>query len=130
MPAPYSCDLRDRVINHYDKHKNINKTMEEFNVCYSTIYDWIKLKKETGSLNPKVGYQKGYGHKIPNLSVLEDLVNDNSSLTLLEISEKLGNNISIMTVSRGLKKLNLTNKKKHMGIKKEMKQSEKYSKQK
>ena len=126
MPVAYSYDLRCRTIAHYKKYKDIKKTMDEFKVCYSTIYDWIKLKQKTGDLKPKSGYQKGHSHKISDLSVLNNLISDNSSLTLSEMVEKLGNNMSIMTISRSLKKLNLTNKKKHMAIKSEMKKNVKY----
>ncbi len=114
MPSPYSYDLRCRVIVHYKKYKKLDNTSKTFNISRLTIYNWIKLKRETGSLMYKVGYQKGHSHKITDLSVLNNLANKHSGLTLLEISEKLEDKMSIMTICRGLKKLNLTNKKKHM----------------
>jgi transposase len=129
MPAPYSYDLRCRVIDHYEKHKKIELTREVFNISRSIIYDWIKLKKETGDVRATEGYQQGYGHKINDLSYLSNLVQTNSGLTLTGIVEKLGNNMSIMTVSRALKKLNITRKKRHTVIKNVMSKNAKTSQQ-
>ncbi|WP_425362686.1 IS630 transposase-related protein [Candidatus Tisiphia endosymbiont of Hybos culiciformis] len=46
-------------------------------------------------------------------------------LQVYEIAKELDNVASIMTISRALKKLNITRKKRHMRIKKEMKESDK-----
>ncbi|WP_341747473.1 MULTISPECIES: IS630 transposase-related protein [unclassified Candidatus Tisiphia] len=125
MPLPYSYDLRSRVIEHYEKHKKIAFTCETFKISRSMLYVWIRLKKQTGDIKAKEGYQKGYGHKIPDLLAFGNLIKEDNSLTLTEIAKKLDNTVSIMTISRALKKLNITRKKRHMRIKKEMKESDK-----
>ncbi|WP_425362710.1 IS630 transposase-related protein [Candidatus Tisiphia endosymbiont of Hybos culiciformis] len=86
MASPYSYDLRSRVIEHYEKYKKVALTCETFKISRSIIYDWIRLKKQTGDIKSKEGYQKGYGHKIPDLSELRHLVEKGNSLTLTEIA--------------------------------------------
>ncbi|OZG32152.1 transposase [Rickettsia endosymbiont of Culicoides newsteadi] len=127
MATAYSYDLRSRVIEHYEKYKKIALTCETFKISRSIIYDWIRLKKETGDIKAKEGYQKGYGHKIPDILAFRRLVEEGSSLTLTEIARELDNVVSIMTISRALKKLNITQKKRHILIKKETKESDKIS---
>ncbi|WP_367364002.1 IS630 family transposase [Candidatus Tisiphia endosymbiont of Nedyus quadrimaculatus] len=111
MPSPYSYDLRSRVIEHYEKHKKIAFTCETFKISRSMLYVWIRLKKQTGDIKAKEGYQKGYGHKIPDLLAFGNLIKEDNSLTLTEIAKKLDNTVSIMTISRALKKLNISKKK-------------------
>ena len=125
MPSPYSYDLRSRVIEQYEKYKKIALTCETFKIIRTIIYDWIRLNEQTGDIKAKEGYQKGYGHKIPDLAAFGNLIKADNALTLTEIAKKLDNTVSIMTISRALKKLNITRKKRHTHIKKEMKESDK-----
>ena len=59
MPSPYSCDLRCRVMEYYDQYKNIDLTYKTFKISRSIVYDWIKLKKETGDIKPRVNHHIG-----------------------------------------------------------------------
>ncbi|WP_375318796.1 IS630 family transposase [Candidatus Tisiphia endosymbiont of Oplodontha viridula] len=111
MASPYSYDLRSRVIEHYEKYKKIALTCETFKISRTIIYDWIRLKEQTGDIKAKEGYQKGYGHKIPDLAAFGNVIKEDNSLTLTEIAKKLDNTVSIMTISRALKKLNISKKK-------------------
>lgn len=117
MPAPYSPDLRKRVMKHFERYGSATLTSQVFNISRSIIYDWKKLKKESGDIKPKDGYQKGYGHKIDDLKKFKKIVEENSGLTLAAIVKKYGIEMSLMTCSRALKKLNMTRKKRPMGLK-------------
>lgn len=121
MPVPYSYDRRKRVIKHYELHSGATLTSQVFHISRSIIYDWKKLKDETGDVKPKANYQRGHGHKIENIDKFRELVKANSGLTLEKMAEKSGINMSIMTCSRALKKLNSTRKKRPMGLKNERK---------
>ena len=46
----YETKFRERVISYVEMGNTITKTSELFSVTRRTIYYWIKLKKETGSL--------------------------------------------------------------------------------
>ena len=127
MPASYSVDLRKKVMEHVKQYGSITLTSKIFKISRSVIYDWKRLKKESGKLLAKTGYQNGHHHKIKDLKKFKKIVEDNSGLTLAAIVKKSGIDMSIMTCSRAMKKLNITRKKRPMDLKKEMNKKEKYS---
>ena len=124
MPSPYSLDLRKRIMAHYEQHRSPKLTSEVFNISISIIYDWKRLKEATGDIKAKEGYQKGYGHKIEP-EKFKKIVELNPGLTLEALVKKSGVKMSIMTCSRGLKKLNITRKKRPMDLKNETKKKDK-----
>lgn len=126
MPAPYSVDLRKRVMEHLKRHGTPTLTSKVFNICRSIIYDWKKLKQKTGSIKAKEGYQKGYGHKV-ELKTFKKVIESNSGLTLTGLVKKSGIEMSIMTCSRALKKMNVTRKKRPLVLKNETKKKDKFS---
>lgn len=111
MPSPYSYDLRERVMAHYERYGSATKTSEVFNISRSIIYDWKKLKAKTGTVKAKEGYQKGHSHKVQDLKHFKACIGQTTDLTLAGIVKKSGIRMSIMTCSRILKKLNITRKK-------------------
>jgi transposase len=115
MSASYSNDLRIRVLEAIHKGSKIKVVSEMFNVCTKTIYNWRQLQKTTGSCEPKTGYQKGYGHKIPDLKVFKEYVEQNPNQVLGEMAESLGN-MSSTTVHRALKKIGFTRKKNQLRV--------------
>ena len=50
----YSADLRNKALNYYEQCKNISQTAATFNLSRNTLYLWIHLKKQTGSLKHQV----------------------------------------------------------------------------
>ena len=46
----YSIDFRQKALDHYEQHGNISQTARTFRITNRTLYQWIALKKETGSL--------------------------------------------------------------------------------
>jgi transposase len=127
MPSPYSYDLRKRVMKHYERYGSATLTSEVFNISRSIIYDWKDLKQKTGDLKAKEGYQNGHGHKIGNLKQFEQCVKQNSGLTLEGIIKKSGIDMSTMTCSRAMKKLDITRKKRPMDSKNVTKKKDNYS---
>ncbi len=117
MPSPYSYDLRKRVINHYEAHGSATLTSKLFNISRSIIYDWQRLKQATGDVKDKEGYQNGHSHKIQNLERFKACIGENTDLTLEQMVKKSGIDMSVMTCSRALKKLNMTRKKRPMDTK-------------
>lgn len=127
MPSPYSYDLRKRVVKHYEQHQSATLTSQVFNISRSIIYDWKKLKDETGDVKPKENYQRGHGHKIKDLEQFKEIVKANAGLTLEKIVQRSGIEMSLMTCSRALKKLSITRKKRPMDLKSEMKKKGRHS---
>jgi transposase len=59
MGAPYSLDLRKRVVAAIKGGMSRNQAAKQFGIAISTSINWAKLEKETGSIRPG---QMG-GHK-------------------------------------------------------------------
>jgi transposase len=111
MPSPYSKDLRQRVMAHYERHGSATLTSQVFNISRSIIYDWKKLKQDTGDIQAKTGYQHGHSHKITDLAAFKARIGDSTGLTLKQMIQQSGIAMSQMTCSRTLKRLGMTRKK-------------------
>jgi len=59
MGKPYSMDLRTRLVAAVEGGSSRNEVARRFNVAISTAVNWVRRKKETGSVAPG---QMG-GHK-------------------------------------------------------------------
>jgi len=53
----YEKDYRKRILNFYYENGK-TKTLFQFNISSSTLYRWIKLKKETGNLSSRTRKRK------------------------------------------------------------------------
>jgi transposase len=115
MASSYSNDLRIRVLNAINEGNKIKIVSKTFNVCIKTIYNWRRLKTETGSYEAKVGYQNGHSPKIKDLEVFKDYVEKNPNQILGEIADSLGN-MSTTTVHRAFKKIGFTRKKNQLRL--------------
>ena len=111
MPAPYSTDLRKRVLNSYEtKNLSVEEIVKNFQISVKTLYRWIQLKKKTGSIDPKMGYQRGHSHAIKDLESFKTLVESNSFSTVQDIVNivKVG---TVHSIGRSLKKISYVKKK-------------------
>ena len=53
MPAPYSKDLREKIMSKFDSGMNPTEIARLFNISRSTVYDWIEVRNHRGSLKAK-----------------------------------------------------------------------------
>lgn len=111
MPAPYSDDLRSRVIEKLTAGWPLQKAADNFSLGVATVGRWWRRYKKEGHYKPIVKYQKGHSHKIGDLDSFKKFMIKNPSLTCNEIALKLGN-MSKSTAHAYLKKINFTRKKK------------------
>ena len=49
MAKAYSNDLRDKVLAYYDNETTQAQTCEVFGIARSTLNNWLRLRRETGS---------------------------------------------------------------------------------
>jgi transposase len=112
----FSIDLRERVISAIDNNMRVAEAVKLFKVSRRVIYEWLDLRRTTGSLAPKTGYQKGHSHKITDwekFKVFADENRQSNSPQMIIAWEKLtGVKVSESVMLRGLKKINFTAKKK------------------
>ena len=111
MPAPYSLDLRTRVVSAY---KNSKKTLweisQDFSVSSRTAHRWVQRHEKEGHIRPITGYQNGHSHVVSDLKEFKDLVENNDFSTVQEIVDHMGKG-SCSSVERALKKIGYVKKK-------------------
>lgn len=118
MPKPYSYDLRQKVIQaiKLDGLK-ISEACVIFSINRNTIRLWLKRQRETGDFQALPNQPPGNGHKITDWEKFTKFVEVNGDKTQLEMAKLWPSEISDRTISRGLKKIGFTRKKKLTVIK-------------
>ena len=124
MGKAYSYDLRTKVIEAIDRAMKKIDASRTFNLSRNPINLWLKKRELTGDYEEKKGYQRGYGHKIKNWSKFRKQAKKNGALPQAEMAEAWDEKISQRTISRGLKKLGLTRKKRLTGMKNDLKKKD------
>ncbi|MBH8564002.1 transposase [Nostoc sp. CENA67] len=117
MPAPYSTDLRQRVINAYESKQGSQRQLaERFQVSVSFIKRLIRRYRDTGQVT-SLPHGGGAIAKIRNssLAVIEQLVDEQPDAILEELcsgfAAKSGVEVSVTTMHRAVQRLKLTTKK-------------------
>ena len=115
MPAAYSQELRDRVMNAIAEGGSVSDTAERFTVSCMWIRNLTHRLQETGNyqaINPhgRAGRKrklKAYQEQ------LQEVVTKTPDATLEEIAEQLPIKVHISMIARELSLLKLTYKKKY-----------------
>ena len=111
----YSYDLRERVIAAVERGDAVESVAERFQVCQRTVFDWMRIKRETGDLNPRPG-KPGPKLKLEALrSEIEALVDRSPEITLEEIKARLELTCVLTTIWNALTRWGITLKKSHAG---------------
>ncbi len=115
---PYPLELRQRIVDAVDRQLGtINEIAENFDMTERCLYQWLALRRETGTVAPR---PHGGGAKAkldaPRLQKLAALSADYPDATLSELCKKFNCRrritVSVSTVCRGLSQLDQTRKKK------------------
>ena len=121
MARPYSLDFRKKVLEAYeDKEGSMAKWADRFKVSINFIADLTKRYRETGQITPKP--RRGGPQRVMTKSGEEFLVqqlNHQPDLTVKELKDKYNQHfksVSLSTIARALKQLNITRKKKQHSI--------------
>ncbi len=117
MPKPYDYDLRRKVIEAIELNgMKRTEASEYFGISRNTIHQWFQLKEETGDVKPKPANHSGHSHKITDWEEFRAFVMANPDKTQEEMAELWKDDISDRTISRALKKIGFTRKKRRMAI--------------
>ena len=109
----YSPDLRERVIQAYDRQAGTQAEVAEvLGVSVSWLKKLLRLRRETGSLAAKP-HGGGWAPKFDgaHLEALKQSVQEDPDATLQELLERSGVQGSIMAVQRALERLGCRRKK-------------------
>ena len=109
--APYSMDLRKRVLADCDAGLRTKEVAERFSVSPAWVRRLKQRRRETGEIAPRRGKTGPQPTLQDHLSDLEKLVEDSPDATLEELRQKLSVVVSVATICRALKALGITLKK-------------------
>lgn len=116
----YSEDLRNRIVHAVDQSKPRAEIVVTFQVSQATIRRYLKLRRETGGLSAKpIPGRPPHKRRAVKIGVRAQL--EASSDATLEEHCRLwvaehGRTVSTSTMSRAIKQLNWTRKKKTLSV--------------
>jgi transposase len=113
MPQAYSQDLRQRILKDYDAGVPIEDLVQQYAISRSSVYSYIKQRRETGNFAPK-NYKRGPKLKLaPYEKEVRRLVADQPDATLEELHARLPNkdDVTVVTLHNFLHRLKITWKK-------------------
>ena len=110
MPAPYSSDLRQKVIQSIDEGRSISQVSQLFHISRNTLYLWLKRRRDNGSVEPTQNYHNPHNRQIQDLEHFKEFVSTRRDWTQAELGEQYG--VSAKVVGRALKKIGWSRKKK------------------
>jgi transposase len=122
MAKPYSDDFRQKVMQaiELDGLKKCEAS-QLFNISRNTINLWFQRKAETGDVKPKQRAALPQNGKINDWEKFRIFVKEHGDKTQSEMAQLWDGEISQRTISRALRRIGHTRKKKHTGIANEMK---------
>jgi len=125
MAYGHPIELRARVMAALDQGMSPTQLAEIFTVSSKTIYNWIKLRKETGELRCKLPPTVRSTRKLTPENLTEYL-EKHPDHYLREIAEAFG--VKQQSVDDALKKFRITRKKNHALQRARREQKERFSK--
>jgi transposase len=106
----YSEDLRQRVVDARRSGMSVDDVAATFQVSKDCVYRWVKRHKMSGSAASKQrgGYKKP---KIEDMAKFEAFATAHAHSTLSKMRDQWEEDVSLMCLSRALKRLGWTRKK-------------------
>ena len=125
MPKAWSEDLRERVVKARASGMSVKAISELYGVHRNCVYRWEALKRARGSV--KADYKPGGSPKIRKIEKFERFALAHAFHTLKQMQAAWEDEVSLMTLSRTLKKIDITRKKRPSATSKETRQGGKPS---
>jgi transposase len=104
-------DLRERVLAACDEGMGTAEVAEAFSVSSSWVRKLKQQRRQTGSIEPRVGTPGPKPTLAPHVDRLRALVRDQPDRSAAEYRDRLGVDVAPITVWRALRRLGLTFKK-------------------
>lgn len=108
----YSMDLRERVLADCDAGMEVRQVAVKYRVSESWIRRLRQRRRENGEVAPRKSGHAAEPRWLAHRERLEALVNEQPDVTLAELRERLGIDVSLQTLARALRVLQLTFKNK------------------
>lgn len=109
----YSQDLRDKVIATYTYGKlNKSEISKIFNVCYDSIFKWIKRYESTGDYSSRQGKVGSPPLKFTDKQAVLDFISVNPDADGIRIRDAVCPELAMSTFYDALRRMEITFKKK------------------
>lgn len=108
---PYSMDLRRRVLWDSDEGMRTKAVAKKYRVSRSWVRRLKQRRRERGETAPRSSGVSGGSKLGPHRDRLRELVEGQPDATLAELAQSLPVKVSLPTLSRTLRELELTFKK-------------------
>lgn len=127
MAKPYSYDLRQKVIQAIElEGLKISEASLLFNISRNTISLWLKRQAQSGNFQALPNLPPGNGHKITDWGKFREFAKANGEKTQVEMASLWEGEISARTISRALKKIGFSRKKRLMATANGMKKNDRH----
>lgn len=116
--AAYSLDLRQKILSAWQNKENTQRGLaQRFKVSLSFVRDMLRRYRETNEIAAKPqGGDRRSKIKDKDEELVKAIIRDNNDIYLRELQQELqdkhGIQVSVSSLSRTLKRLNLRRKKK------------------
>jgi transposase len=115
MGAPYSEDLRLRVLGAIDSGMSKMAAHKTFGISRSTIDDWLLLREQTGSVQANTTYQRNKPPALQDKPQIHAFFKRHQHSTQEQMAlawqEETGQRLAVMTFCKALRRLGYTRKK-------------------
>ena len=111
MAAPYSMDLRERVLKAWKASSDADEIAARFGVSRAWVHRLAQRQRETGSIGPRKQTKFRSRVLAGQEERLKALVNAKPDATLAELREELPTTAALSTLWLALDRLRLTVKK-------------------
>ncbi len=108
----YSMDLRERIFQDCDAGLSTYQVALKYRVSTSWVRRLKQRRRESGEIVPRKSGTKKIAGWLAYADELQAQVKQQPDITLRELQQKLARPVSIQTLSRALRALHLTFKKK------------------
>ena len=128
MSRSYSYDLRKKVVDAIELDGMPRcEASQHFNISRNTIHQWLKRKAETGDVRAKSYRPPGHSHRITDWDKFRAFAHQHCDKTQAQMAELWDDPISARTISRALKHIGFTRKKRPTDIGSETSNSDRRS---
>ena len=125
MPAPYSYDMRSKAIEAVKRGEGKTKVSRMFSISRNTLDTWLNREKAIGNYQAITNYQKGNRHKITDWERFKQFALEHGEKTQAQMAQLWGEGVTQQNISKALRKIGFTRKKKLTGIANGMKKNAK-----
>ena len=109
--APYSMDLRKRVVRAWDASGDAEEVAAMFAVSRAWVHRLVQRRRETGSIAPRKQTRWRTPILTPDLPRLAALIAEQPDRTLAELRQALGTSVCLASIWRAIEGLTITVKK-------------------